>query len=510
MQALSDIKSDVKSNEQSQVYKLSTPMQIKEIILNASDLRGTKRVNEVSIYTNNSQNAELSAIKRDKSAWTFIMTMKVSEDKGEKKCKFPVPITACNLMFELHIVQLNKTMTTSSSRNRGYHSNPYGDYEYSNFNYNSYLEKSRSYQTFSVNNKDILDCPRCRITVEDSHGVCATCRENAFQCTFCRNINYENLEAFLCNECGLSRYGKYEFSILAKPDFAIEKIKNEKMKEDAENSLENTLIVAQNKYSKLSERRQVLIGHVKKLNGAEGTNPTADIQSLFGESVSLHHAMMKSLENAKSLRKELLEYEEMRRGDYHDGYNADDDVFADGTAMDVDSSSREDVGEISDCFGCTFSFQSVLLKFINETASIEEFNALYLDDEFLAKLYNENMKMFAANQRSLTKLALCKIINKNKDSTLKLLQIIEGSIYSRTKEGGDHVPHHLLSTVIREDVDMLASLSLALERLIVSKKADPGAVDRFNECLKAIVRILKYSVERGSQSAPIASELTVT
>lgn len=94
MQLINDIKSDIKSNEQSQVYKLSTPMCIKEVIMNTYDLKGTKRVNEVSIYTNNSQNAELSAIKRDKSVWTFITTMKVSEEKGEKRCKFPVPITA--------------------------------------------------------------------------------------------------------------------------------------------------------------------------------------------------------------------------------------------------------------------------------------------------------------------------------------------------------------------------------------------------------------------------------
>lgn len=158
-QQVNDIKSDMKSNDQSQVYKLSSPMKIKEIILNAYDLKGTKRVSEVSIYTNNSQKVDLSAIKRDKSVWTFIMTMKVSEGKGEKKCKFPVPITACNLMFEFHVVNSNKTTTSSTSNP---YSNPYGGgYDYDSFRYNSYLGNgSRQQKTFSVDNKEVLNCPR--------------------------------------------------------------------------------------------------------------------------------------------------------------------------------------------------------------------------------------------------------------------------------------------------------------------------------------------------------------
>ena len=95
---MNDIKLEKKSNEQSQVYKLSSPMQIREIVLSTFDIRGTKRVNEVSIYTNNNWNAELSTIKREKTAWIFKITMKVNEGKGGK-IMFPIPITSWNLMF---------------------------------------------------------------------------------------------------------------------------------------------------------------------------------------------------------------------------------------------------------------------------------------------------------------------------------------------------------------------------------------------------------------------------
>ena len=32
-----------------------------------------------------------------------------------------------------------------------------------------------------------------------------------------RNINHEKLDAFMCNECGHSRFGKFELSISASP-----------------------------------------------------------------------------------------------------------------------------------------------------------------------------------------------------------------------------------------------------------------------------------------------------
>lgn len=51
----------------------------------------------------------------------------------------------------------------------------------------------------------------------DRHGICRYCSENAFQCRHCRNINYENPDAFICGECGYSRYGKFEFSVTAAP-----------------------------------------------------------------------------------------------------------------------------------------------------------------------------------------------------------------------------------------------------------------------------------------------------
>ena len=59
---------------------------------------------------------------------------------------------------------------------------------------------------------EMLPCPRCSRHVQDTaHGICRYCRENAYQCRQCRNINYENLtDAFWCNECGCARQDKLD------------------------------------------------------------------------------------------------------------------------------------------------------------------------------------------------------------------------------------------------------------------------------------------------------------
>jgi len=76
-------------------------------------------------------------------------------------------------------------------------------------------------------------CPRCNRPVTDRHGICRHCRENAFQCRLCRNINYENLDAFLCNECGYCKHARFDYSLVCTPSFAVEPVRSEEDKHKA-------------------------------------------------------------------------------------------------------------------------------------------------------------------------------------------------------------------------------------------------------------------------------------
>mmetsp|Transcript_21654 Transcript_21654/g.15906 ORF Transcript_21654/g.15906 Transcript_21654/m.15906 type:complete len:152 (+) Transcript_21654:55-510(+) len=89
--------------------------------------------------------------------------------------------------------------------------------------------------------KEAMNCPRCGKPVQGKNGICNNCGENALQCTYCRNINYEKLDAFICNECGLSRYCKFEIQFVCKSGFATERIESEEMKQSASTQIEQHL-----------------------------------------------------------------------------------------------------------------------------------------------------------------------------------------------------------------------------------------------------------------------------
>lgn len=86
--------------------------------------------------------------------------------------------------------------------------------------------------------------------------------------------------------------------------------------------------------SKINDRRETILSRVKMFNNAEGLCPINDIQSLFSESMILYAGMMKNIDNFKSLRKELLDYEEHKHGDDND--DEAHDVFSEDDNMDVD------------------------------------------------------------------------------------------------------------------------------------------------------------------------------
>lgn len=61
----------------------------------------------------------------------------------------------------------------------------------------------------------LVHCPRCTRVVSNAHGVCGNCGEVAFQCRKCRHINYDQLQSFLCVECGFCSSGSFSFDLVA-------------------------------------------------------------------------------------------------------------------------------------------------------------------------------------------------------------------------------------------------------------------------------------------------------
>jgi hypothetical protein len=134
---------------------------------------------------------QLSYSNKSNTTWTVAKTLSLRPGQSSVSVHFLVPITALHLLVE-----------------------------FVDFHTTELQEK--------------LMCPRCNHVVRDKHGICSMCRENANQCGQCRNINYENLRAFLCNECGFCKHARFSFTLTARTSFAAPRIESQ---EDADRAL---------------------------------------------------------------------------------------------------------------------------------------------------------------------------------------------------------------------------------------------------------------------------------
>ena len=103
--------------------------------------------------------------------------------------------------------------------------------------------------------RERLVCPRCNRPVTNKHGTCDNCRENAYQCRQCRNINYEQLDAFLCNECGFCKHAKFAYSISQRASIAAPRVDSEDARVAALAVVERESATAQEQYSAVREQR---------------------------------------------------------------------------------------------------------------------------------------------------------------------------------------------------------------------------------------------------------------
>lgn len=215
---LESLKSETKFTDNRIIVKCTGSYTIQSVTMNVHDARKAKSVKVLNLYYNNRPVADLSELKNNWSLWKRAKSCHLAFNQTELKVDFPIPITACNFMIEL----------------------------------------DSFYENLQASSMEPLQCPRCSRPVTDRHGICGNCHENAYQCRQCRNINYENLDSFLCNECGYSKYGRFEFNFMAKPSFTFDTMEND---EDMKRGLAAIETESENAH----RRYQQLLGFKKPL-----------------------------------------------------------------------------------------------------------------------------------------------------------------------------------------------------------------------------------------------------
>ncbi|CAA6661511.1 unnamed protein product [Spirodela intermedia] len=215
---LESLKSETKFTDNRIIVKCTGSHTIQTVTMNVHDARKSRSVKVLNLYYNNTPVADLSELKNNWSMWKRAKSCHLAFNQTELKVDFPIPITACNFMIEL----------------------------------------DSFYESLQASSLESLQCPRCSRSVTDKHGICSHCHENAYQCRQCRNINYENLNSFLCNECGYSKYGRFEFNFMAKPSFVFDDIENDE-------DMKKVLAAIESESENAHRRYQQLLGFKKPL-----------------------------------------------------------------------------------------------------------------------------------------------------------------------------------------------------------------------------------------------------
>jgi hypothetical protein len=195
---LDQLRAEAKFTDRTQLVKLISSHTIQSFTVTMTDVRRLKLVKTINLFYNNKPVQEITQLKGKWSLWKKFASLELAADEMEATVDLAIPIVATNIMIEF----------------------------------------AAFHELAAGNLAQRMLCPRCNRPVTDRHGICRHCRENAFQCRLCRNINYENLDAFLCNECGYCKHARFDYTLVCKPSFIAEPILTQEDKAKAMDTMQ--------------------------------------------------------------------------------------------------------------------------------------------------------------------------------------------------------------------------------------------------------------------------------
>eukprot|EP01060_Flectonema_neradi_P013628 TRINITY_DN2035_c0_g2_i1.p1 TRINITY_DN2035_c0_g2~~TRINITY_DN2035_c0_g2_i1.p1 ORF type:complete len:5128 (+),score=954.32 TRINITY_DN2035_c0_g2_i1:107-15490(+) len=207
---------EIKYSPDTIFVRLATPIQLKRVMLLASECRQSKIPKTVHVCYSTGYTKDATTLKEAGFDWQLLGKMTV--ETPSQLCRAAVELP---LAVNAHALKLH----------------------FSEFHCDSGAQLTET-----------LTCPSCNQVITDRHGQCLNCEyENAYQCRQCRNINHDQLDAFLCNECGWCRYGRVDFSLLCRTALAPDVLRNEADRARAVQLLQEQNATAFQLTSQLSE-----------------------------------------------------------------------------------------------------------------------------------------------------------------------------------------------------------------------------------------------------------------
>ncbi|KAM6549341.1 hypothetical protein CsatB_021017 [Cannabis sativa] len=391
---LESLKSETKFTDNRIIVKCTGSYTIQTVTMNVHDARKSKSVKVLNLYYNNRPVADLSELKNNWSLWKRAKSCHLAFNQTELKVDFPIPITACNFMIEL----------------------------------------DSFYENLQALSLEPLQCPRCSRPVTDKHGICGNCHENAYQCRQCRNINYENLDSFLCNECGYCKYGRFEFNFMAKPSFSFDNMENDEDMKKGLAAIESESENAHRRYQQLLGFKKPLLKIVSSIGESEIDSQQKDsvqqmMVSLPGPSCKINRkiallgvlygekckaafdSVSKSVQTLQGLRRVLMNYLHQKNSD-------------NGLASSRFVVSRSP----NNCYGCASTFVTQCLEILQVLSKHSNSKKQLVAAGILSELFENNIHQGPKTARIQARAVLCAFSEGDVNAVSELNSLIQRKV----------------------------------------------------------------------------------
>lgn len=391
---LESLKSETKFTDNRIIVKCTGSYTIQTVTMNVHDARKSKSVKVLNLYYNNRPVADLSELKNNWSLWKRAKSCHLAFNQTELKVEFPIPITACNFMIEL----------------------------------------DSFYENLQASSVESLQCPRCSRSVTEKHGICGNCHENAYQCRQCRNINYDNLDSFLCNECGYSKYGRFEFNFMAKPSFTFDTMENDEDMKKGLAAIESESENAHRRYQQLLGFKKPLLKLVSSIGEHDIDSQQKDtvqqmMVSLPGPSCKINRkiallgvlygekckaafdSVSKSVQTLQGLRRVLMAYLHQKSSD-------------DGLASSRFVVSRSP----NNCYGCAITFVIQCMELLLVLSKHPNCKKQLVAAGILSELFENNIHQGPKSARVQARAVLCAFSEGDSNAVAELNSLIQKKV----------------------------------------------------------------------------------
>ncbi|XP_076048949.1 E3 ubiquitin-protein ligase-like protein poe isoform X2 [Oratosquilla oratoria] len=417
---LSTVKVDSRFTTTTQLVKLVGSHMISRLTLRVADLKRTKMVRTLNIYYNNRSVQAVVELKNKPSMWHKAKKVLLSAGQTEVKIDFPLPIVACNLMFE------------------------YADF---------YENLQASTET--------LQCPRCSAAVPASPGVCANCGENVYQCHKCRAINYDEKDPFLCNACGYCKYAKFDYTLHTRPCCAVDPIESEDDRKKAVLNINSLLDKADRSYKQLQAYKptlELLLVRISEQgaersseeNSSSGTQVNRAIQQLAqkycGDCKNSFDDLSKVIQRVQASRRELVTFDRSQKEGGKKGVVS---------PVGRPTTNQEDVPPPSGrCYGCAAAATEHCITLLRALATNPTLRAALCSHGLIHDLLEYNLRRGSMQVRNEVRQLLCLLTQNDIDATRELNGLIMDKISLALRS---HVTSPDLAASVRHEMALLAA-----------------------------------------------------